>query len=356
MRKIHAFITIAVVAALLLCTSAGSACTSAIVSSRASATGRPLLWKHRDTGADNNFLARVEPTDSTHGYVGLFNGGDSLLTEVWMGMNDCGFAIMNTATYNLAPDTARVKDREGVVMALALAQCATVDDFAKLLARLPKPMGVQANFGVIDAHGGAAYFETDDYSYVRFDVNDDPRGYIVRTNFSITGTPEHGSGYIRFMAAETLLAQTDSITPATFTEGLSRSFYHGLTKTDYLAEGEQYVFDSDFIPRDISTASIVIEGIANQAETRPDMWAVLGYPPLSPVGHVTLDSIPDEFGPTCPGYTSPACTRAMDARAQYKPFKGGSSRKYLDLGRMSGAIGAMHRASMDLYKNLRPEM
>ena len=324
------------------------ACTSAVVSSRASATGRPLLWKHRDTGAKNNFLERVEATDTTYGYVGLFNGGDSLLREAWMGANDCGFAIMNTASYNLVPDTAVVKDREGVVMAHALGVCATVDDFARLLDSLPRPMGVQANFGVIDAYGGAAYFETYDTGYRRFDAGD---GLIVRTNFSMSGTAGEGYGYIRYNTARQLIAEADSITPALFTEGLSRSFYHSLTGCDYLATDERYVVDRDFIPRDISTASIVVEGVNSPDDiAMMTLWSALGYPPCAPVHRVTLREIPDDLRPTGEGYTSPACSEAMDLRRSLAPYTGGSGRSYLDVSTLRDIIERMHRASMQEYK------
>ena len=118
------------------------ACTSMIVSAQASATGRPLLWKHRDTSAENNFVASVPSTATTAAYVALYNVGDSLLSEAWMGLNEYGFAIMNTASYNLAPDTTAYKDREGVVMSKALSSCRSVDDFERLLTELPKPLGV----------------------------------------------------------------------------------------------------------------------------------------------------------------------------------------------------------------------
>ena len=37
-------------------------------------------------------------------------------------MNDAGFAIMNTASYNLKNDTVSVMDKEGAVMAIALGK------------------------------------------------------------------------------------------------------------------------------------------------------------------------------------------------------------------------------------------
>lgn len=325
-------------------------CTSAIVSASASTTGRPLLWKHRDTGAPGNFLARVEATDSTHAYVGLFNDGDSLLTEAWMGMNDAGFAIMNTASYNLAPDTAALADQEGKVMSIALATCTTVDDFARLLSKLPRPMGVQANFGVIDATGGAAYFETWDHGTRRFNVSDTPEGYLIRTNFSVSGRPSDGYGYIRYNAARHLIGSAGNISPALFTEGLSRSFYHGLTEHDYLAAGDRYVADRDFIPRDISTASIVIEGVNSPIDpTEMTMWAALGYPPCATVGRVTLDSIPEAFGPSPDGFYSKACRSANALRDRCRPFNCGSGPAYLDLWLLAPIVGRMHDASMEIY-------
>lgn len=329
----------------------GQCCTSMIVSAHASATGRPLLWKHRDTGADNNFLARVEATDSTFGYVGLFNAGDSLLAEAWHGMNDRGLAIMNTASYNLAPDTARLKDQEAVVMTAALRTCATVDDFERLLERMPKPLGVQANFGVIDAEGGAAYFETSDHAWKRFDVADSPSGVLIRTNHSMSGAPGEGYGYIRYATADSLTRRAVAdcaVSPMLLTDTLSRSFYHSLTGHDYLAEGERYVVNRDFIPRDISTSSIVIEG-ATPDQPKPIMWAALGYPPVAVVHRVTLESIPEGFSASGPGWRSTECDRNMELRRTAIPYKGGSGPDYLDLDILRPLIKRASTQSLENY-------
>ncbi len=332
------------------------ACTSMIVSGRASASGRPLLWKHRDTGADNNFLHRVEPKDGSIGYVGLFNGGDSLLVDAWMGMNDNGFAIMNTASYNLAPDTAKLKDQEGVVMRQALSRCTTVDDFERLLAELPKPLGVQANFGVIDSQGGAAYFETDDFTWTRFDVDDTADGVIIRTNYSFTGEEAKGYGYIRYNTTVKLTQEAVAqgcVSPELFTEGISRSFYHSLLDCDFLAEGKQYAVDQDFIPRNISTSSIVVEGInAGQKPEDMRMWAVLGYPPCAPVQMVTLTDIPAGLQ-AGNDWRSADCQAAMDLRLPTLAFKGGSGSKYNNFDILRPIIEEMHRRSMQTYEHNR---
>ena len=177
--------------ALVCCAVAGevAACTSAIVSGTLTASGRPLLWK-------------IAPENGGYEYVALFNATDTLCRQAWAGYNATGFAVMNTASYNLKADTVTTMDQEGLLMSKALASCATVDDFERLLQTLPKPLGVEANFGVIDAKGGAAYFETCNYSYRRFDV----AGYMIRTNYSKSGREDEGYGYIREKNAEKLLA------------------------------------------------------------------------------------------------------------------------------------------------------
>lgn len=96
---------------------------------------------------------------------------------------------MNTQSYNLVevkPGEER-GEANGRVMRRALEVCATVKDFRQFLDTLSKPSLIEANFGVIDAKGGAAMFEVDYYEYVMYDANnpkDAPCGYIARTNFS----------------------------------------------------------------------------------------------------------------------------------------------------------------------------
>ena len=150
---------------------AADACTSAIVSGKLTANGRPLMWKNRDTNDLNNRVERIMGHDGLMEFVALFDARDLQDTAAWMGFNEAGFAIMNTASYNLnGNDGVKNMDREGELMRYALERCKTVDDFEQVLKTLPKPLGVEANFGVIDAAGNGAYFETGNYKYVKFDL------------------------------------------------------------------------------------------------------------------------------------------------------------------------------------------
>ena len=254
--------------ALLCSIAVGEACTSAIVSGKLTSNGRPLLWKNRDTNDQNNRVERIAAHDGLLEFVALFDARDLRDTAAWMGFNERGFAIMNTASYNLNKDNVKEKDmdKEGVVMRYALERCTTVDDFERVLQTLPKPLGVEANFGVIDAQGNGAYFEAGNYSYVKYDLKDEPSGILTRTNYSFSGRDGEGYGYIRHENEKYLLRDhiaAADITPAVFTEGLSRTFYHSQLGRDYTHSGYKWVVDQDFIARRISTASVVIEGVTS---------------------------------------------------------------------------------------------
>lgn len=271
------------------------ACTSAIISGALTRDGRPILWKNRDTSHLVNYVAITEATDSTHAYVALYNSQDTIAAEAWIGYNDAGFAIMNTASYNLNHPADNWKDREGFLMTKALAYCTTVDDFQILLKSLPKPLGVEANFGVIDAYGNGGFFETDDLNFTFYPL-DNQNHIIIRTNFSVSGG-DGGLGYVRYDNACHLLAphiNNSDISPELLTDSLSRSFYYSPDSSD--KSTEEIVLDKDFIPRHSTSASIAIEGVNSPDETNQMvMWTLMGYPPCGITQPVTLDSLPDNL-------------------------------------------------------------
>lgn len=269
-------------------------CTTAIVSGKATEDGRPIIWKHRDCDYEANHV--VFFTDGKYYYYGIVNTENFDGREIWGGANSAGFAIINSASYNLKPkeDTTSLKDREGIIMKLALMNCATVKEFEELLKNLPKPLGVEANFGVIDAYGGAAYFETDNFSYKKFDVNDEkiaPKGYLIRTNFSFSGDTARGFGYIRYETAKFLFEQRikkGKITPQFIIQEVSRSLMHSKTgdnfrKNLYGKNQTTFKYFRDFIPRYSSTSSILIRGIKpGESPENITYFVSLGFPLVSP--------------------------------------------------------------------------
>jgi hypothetical protein len=282
-------------AALFCWLSVGSAfaCTSAVISGKVTPDGRPLLWKNRDSDFLRNQIEYV--TGEKYHFLAVVNSADfTRKHEAWMGTNSAGFALMNTQSYNLVKIKAGEERGEanGRVIFRALAICATVEDFCHYLDTIAKPSGIEANFGVIDAQGGAAMFEVDYDHYVMYDANnpkDAPYGYIARTNFSFAGEVNAGAGYVRYMEAERVFMQGSamrSITPQFIFNELSRSFRNNILDID-LRSGDYnrpkasgWVVDKDFIPRRSTACSVVVQGV-KQGEN-PElttMWTLLGYPP-----------------------------------------------------------------------------
>lgn len=358
----------AALAAVSLAAPDAMACTSAIIGARASASGRPMLWKHRDTSNIDNKVEYVAPADGGLSYVALFNADDRRLEQAWTGMNEAGFAIMNTASYNIKDDNVSDKemDREGYVMTIALRSCRSVDDFASLLDALPRPMGVEANFGVIDASGNGAFFETNNDSYVRFDLKDEPSGVMVRTNYSHSGRPDEGFGFVREDNAchllEPHIAACD-ITPELLTETLSRSFWHSLKQRDYAdTEGDRWVIDQDFIPRYKSTATIVIEGCEPGSGNVNDyiMWTGLGYPPCSEILPVWCrpDGVDVRLRGLGPDGHSEMSDIARRRRDEVFPIHKGNGNKYIDMSRLvndnqTGYLQVLVPQNLRTYSRIR---
>ena len=269
-----------------------SACTSAVISGKITPDGRPLLWKNRDTDFLQNCVKYF--SGERYSFIAIVNSVEDDPTDVWIGTNSAGFSVMNTQSYNLVdikPGEER-GEANGRVMRRALEICATVEDFRHFLDTITKPSMIEANFGVIDAEGGAAMFEVDYYKYVMFDANepkDAPCGYIARTNFSFSGKVNEGAGYVRFMQEDKVLlpaSATRQITPQWIFNELSRSFANPLLGID-LKTGEfnrpkttGWFVDQDFIARGSTASSVVVQGV--KPGEKPEfttMWTILGYPP-----------------------------------------------------------------------------
>ena len=272
------------------------ACSSAVISGKVTPDGRPLLWKNRETGHLRNHMAYIQ--GEKYGFVANVNSDNfPAKKEAWMGSNEAGFALMNTQSYNLVKGDIADDDRgpaNGEVIYRALEICATVADFCHFLDTIQKPSGIEANFGVIDAQGGAAMFEVDEHSYRMFDANDAnvaPHGYIARTNFSNGGELNVGYGYVRYLEVERVLSKAcamGGITPQLIFTDLARSFRNNILDIDLRSGDFNYpktsgwFTDQDFIPRKDTSCSIVVQGVKKgENPALSIVWTILGYPPTS---------------------------------------------------------------------------
>ncbi len=324
------------------------ACTTTVISGKATKDGRPLLYKHRDTGEAQNKVMFFD--DGDYEYIGLVNSKDIEGNEVWAGCNSAGFAIMNSATYNQnLNDTTKLKDREGFVMKQALQECATLQDFEKMLKILPKPLGVDANFGVIDAAGGAAYFETNNYNFTKFDANDPaiaPYGYIIRTNYAFTGERHEDYGVIRYQTATEMFEEayaSNSLSHKFLLQDVSRSLKHSLTKTNLREnvpaneDSKTFVNFKDFIPRYYSAATTCIQGVKkDESPELTTMWTILGFQ-LSSVAIPTWlaggKEMPKILTVDSTG-KAPLCDKALTLKKNIFPLNRGSYKDYIDFAKV----------------------
>ena len=328
------------------------ACTSFIVSGRVTKDGRPMIFKNRDTGTTSNVVVVVQ--GERFRYVGITGYADTRPRNIWGGHNEAGFAIMNTAAYNLNGCKGDDSDNDGAVMRRALEVCRTLADFEQLLDTLPKPMDVNSNYGVLDAEGGCAYYETGDSGFVKFDANDPreaPDGYLVRTNHGMTGCRDIDSGVERFMAISDFMADACSAGRLEWQYLLTqvpRYLTHGLTKQnlyDDLPKDEndkRMIPFIDFIPRYISSSCLLVQGAAKGEDPSHTVsWTNIGWPcasvavPLMLCNDVPLPAIVqrDESGKAW------LCTQSIAQKQKVFCMTRGSTRNYIDLSKLINAKG-----------------
>lgn len=317
-------------------------CTTAVISGKYTKNGKPIIWKVRDTQSLYNKVQIFE--DGKYKYVALTNALEHDSSMVWGGYNEYGFAIMNSASFNTNLDNpTEFCDQEGIIMKKALQSCKTLKDFEKLLSKLKKPMGLNANFGVIDAKGGAAYYETDNNKFVKFDANDPriaPNGYIIRTNYSYVGKKDIGYGFIRYESATELFYQMDSenkLDAKQLATETSRSLYHGLLKTDYATTYDftrtPFINNGDLICRHETASAITIEGTNKESDRSTTMWCSVAFPlstPSIPIRLINGNQLPQCI--TAPKGVAPELSKlGMKWKEKLYPIKRSSGYKYMNL-------------------------
>ncbi len=267
------------------------ACTSAIISGKATPDGRPILWKHRDTESLSNQIVYFD--QGKYDFLGVINSQDMEHREVWMGSNETGFSIINTASYNLDEEDRYYDkmDQEGVFMKQALAECSSLKEFEIFLNNTAGKRGVVANFGVIDALGGAAYYETGPFTYTKYDVNDSlvaPEGYLIRTNYSLSGNSSEGYGFIRYQTMENSFfwARLEKKLSCSFIlNHATRCLKNSLLENDLLKNplpedtlARQWIPFYDYIVRSSSASSMIIQGVKGGQDPRlTTLWTIIGF-------------------------------------------------------------------------------
>jgi hypothetical protein len=341
-------VTLAIVAVPCL---RGDACTTAVISGAVAADGRPILWKNRD--ADDLHNQVVYRADGRFAYIGIVNQADTAGLEVWAGINEAGFAIMNSASYNLEEMDSVA---EGQMMKVALQSCRTVADFQRLLDITNTGVrSTTANFGVIDAEGGAAIFETGASGYTRFDASTAPTGVLVRTNYSDSGDSTLGSGLTRRARAEALIRQLQGagrLTARHLFAHVCRDVANANTGSDPLAAKPpeaRFAYVGDSINRDITASAVVFVGVrAAENPLTSTAWVILGQPVTGAAVPlwVHAGSVPDAVAA---GKDPAPLNAAFDRiRGLLFPSRRGELKRYLEISGLTDGSHGVHAPLLDV--------
>ena len=258
-------------------------CTTAVIGKDASADGNPILWKNRDSDHLINKITYVH--EQPYNYIGLINSEDKTGRMVWVGLNSKGFAIMNSVAYNL-PKEGEMQDLEGIIMADALRTCKTVDDFEELIkSNIGPTLGSQANFGVIDAYGGAALFEVSNKEYKRLNVSEFRENYIINTNFARSGEKNKGRGYLRYDRAFEIFKNippkgiTHNYIIQTVSRDIGNILLGNVFKNNQIESSSKWAYTNHSINRYYTSAAVIIHGKNPlKKEDIATMWVLLGEP------------------------------------------------------------------------------
>lgn len=359
--KFFANICLLMTVALLTGATKSAACTSVIVSGKVTPDGRPYIFKNRDTPNQDNLVVSVQ--GSKYRFIAIVGRQDSLNLNVWSGHNEAGFAIANTAAYNLngrqKPGQPRPNgdEKDGNLMYKALETCATLADFEHLLDSIKQAKGTlhsNSNFAVLDAEGGVAYYETGNKGYVKFDANDPiqaPYGFLIRTNHGMSGDRSLDQGIERYLAIQ------DYMTRASFEGNLAfepiirkvtRTLTHGLTRLnlwDFAPQDDSqpvYFPFRDFIPRWHTASAQLIQGVRPGEDPRLTIaWTIPGSTlttPAIPLWITADGKLPQIVTRNSQGHAT-LVDAGFELKKQLFPIERGNGTDYINLAKLINHAG-----------------
>jgi hypothetical protein len=234
-------------------------------------------------------------------------------------------------------------------MADALRLCRTADDFERYLRENAGPgLGSQANFGVIDAAGGAAVFEVHNNGYRRLDASNAPEKYVLVTNFSRSGEVDQGRGYVRFERLTELFREDadgkyafDQVLGG-FTRDMRNPYVPGLDpakRAKLPADSPAYVYTQQTIDRGSTASAVVIHGVeAGGSANDATMWVILGEPVCGIAVPLWVEAgeTPPELGGAG---ASSINAESMRLKGLLRPFKDAERAEYADLSKLENRNG-----------------
>lgn len=246
-------------------------CTSVIVAGSAARDGRAILMKNRDTGdAENKPVYYPSDENGSYAYI--------MVDHFWMGMNERGLAVMNTAMSILAFGGAGMDN--GGLNAWIIRNCETVEEVCFELNNTESEIGPYKRhggtcIGVIDRFGKGAFIEISGAeAYARFVVDGyDSRANIPRHYPGYSGRPGGRDAYALEILDE-IHSKKGFISWKDVVQNVSRYVHHK-------EQGDSCFPINGEICRDLTQAAMVaVSGDARYDGRLNCMWGEYGNPPM----------------------------------------------------------------------------
>ncbi|MBN2543101.1 T9SS type A sorting domain-containing protein [bacterium] len=287
-----------------------SSCTIGVATSDATFDGRPVIFKNRDiTSWSIEF--KVVTSSGAYAYACNTSVGSS---TPWMGVNEVGFGIVQSAAYNLSWEGGSGLGN-GSLLQHALKYCETLADFEWVLDSTNATGRLtEANYAVIDASGNGAIYECANWEYAKYEP--DSLGLVTHANFAYIGDSGR-VGQNRMERAYELMAQ------ALEGDSLNAHFIAKHVVTDLLYPGQDpyplpwtgsfpgmpagWVETGDFtavqtICNANSHAAGVVQGVVPGTDVENSLlWCYLGIPAVSipfPLFPAAYSEPPEGMGST----------------------------------------------------------
>ena len=318
----------------MLCPAEAEACTSIVVSGKATASGRPLLLKVRDNdisksntniqyfkGDRFDFISSVANTTEHHDNMNASFGG----------YNSAGLCMASLTSHGFPLEKAKNRCGGGELLHKALGNCRNLGEFEALARRIMEERPIVTNIGAIDAEGAAACYEFGGHTFKKYDVNDPacaPEGYRAIANFAFSGDMSKGTGKERYDSAMESLAATGKnadgkydIDHTDILENVVRSFRHPLRGVEKLEDiKDEYYSHQGFIVRFTTNSAYIFEGVRPGEDPKHTvMWVNLGNPCCAPSLPLVLGN--RNLIPECiwegDCISSDVCHRAMHLRNKF---------------------------------------
>ncbi len=323
-------------------------CTAAVISPAAGVEGRAMLWKNRDTAELSNRVVFVK--EQPFSYLGVVDKDDPSGRICWAGINSVGFAIMNTASYNLPQPKGEATEQEGYLMTQALRSCGSVEAFELFLkANLGPSLGVSTNFGVIDAQGKAFIYEVHNHGFERFDAEAAPEKFLFVTNYSRTGKKGEGGGRLRMERAEELAKQRKPgpFSPQEIFRDFARDTGHSLLGTPawpaftrFESGKEHWLHSKHTINRwDTACAIVLVGKDPKDPKSHAVMWVLPGEPLVSMALPLFVDASTSP-APFWDGKEAPLWIESMRLKSVIRPtFGQPEKQEYMNAARLDNLAG-----------------